>query len=588
MNLLLGQAAWTQLFRELGVYLKPIKLLRETARRFDDALSRVQVVDNNGSASLLSGWVVVGAKYGVNTDENGKLFPRVAKDSIATTIAAGSNTVNVNTFAGAGTLHAASSSGFPTSGTLTVATGSGNQVVSYTGVSGNDFTGCSSSGAGVMSTGGAISVSTVSLYTATGAGGLVAQGIGAYPLASLALTAQNSSGLSATVVVGSLSGSEAVDTHYLTVFIDFIAVSRAVFDGSQPEHGSLASDYRDALVATKAALVAQIDALQTVMTTFLGTRVRRTIGSGHLELINLATSSTPTGAITTDYSGVLEDLRADMADETSPAAQTILRSLLAAAGAVFAVTNDGQATLSGPSLTEFAHPGVITGTCVESTFGKEQFALSQAVTRTNSVLSAADVLTIDQAYASPDLGIAAMTLKRLLTLSSGSANDFGSMGSWILTGLASGNVDSNQRLYPKVIAGVIDPSKWIQQLYSASSRTSASLVAQSDEAASSATGVLLTEQNGSGLAGVVAIGSAPTAAHAGTIACNGFQKQNSSKNVADSWTVTISQTSVGEIQDLVRVLLSYQLNSASSSPTIPDGFAAAGTYVPFVVRDADP
>lgn len=78
--------------------------------------------------------------------------------SPTTTIAAGSDTVNVSTFAGAGTLNVASTTGFPTTGTLRVATASGVKVISYTGVGATTFTGCNSSGqTGVMSTGGAVS-----------------------------------------------------------------------------------------------------------------------------------------------------------------------------------------------------------------------------------------------------------------------------------------------------------------------------------------------------------------------------------------------------------------------------------------------
>ncbi len=62
-----------------------------------------------------------------------------------TTVAAGSNGVDVNTFAGSGTLNVASTTGFASSGTLLVGDVSGNvaAVVTYTGTSGgNSFTGC--------------------------------------------------------------------------------------------------------------------------------------------------------------------------------------------------------------------------------------------------------------------------------------------------------------------------------------------------------------------------------------------------------------------------------------------------------------
>lgn len=74
-----------------------------------------------------------------------------------TTVAAGSDSVNISTFAGAGTLNVASTTGFPTTGTIRVATGSGVKVLSYTGVGATTFTGVDSDGqSGAMATGGAV------------------------------------------------------------------------------------------------------------------------------------------------------------------------------------------------------------------------------------------------------------------------------------------------------------------------------------------------------------------------------------------------------------------------------------------------
>lgn len=84
-----------------------------------------------------------------------------------TTVAAGSNSVNVNTFAGSGTLNVASTTGFPTSGALTVNTGSGYVTITYTGVGGTTFTGCTCSGAGVLATGGYVGQNVTTTITQT-------------------------------------------------------------------------------------------------------------------------------------------------------------------------------------------------------------------------------------------------------------------------------------------------------------------------------------------------------------------------------------------------------------------------------------
>lgn len=88
----------------------------------------------------------------------------------STSIASGSNGVDVASFTGAGVLSVGCTVGYPTAGTLTVATANGNQTVAYTGISGKTFTGCSSSGSGVMSTAGAIGMPNGG-YSGSGLGG---------------------------------------------------------------------------------------------------------------------------------------------------------------------------------------------------------------------------------------------------------------------------------------------------------------------------------------------------------------------------------------------------------------------------------
>jgi hypothetical protein len=89
-----------------------------------------------------------------------------------TTVAAGSNTVNVNTFAGAGVLNVASTAGWPTSGTLNVQTSTGGATITYTGVSGgNSFTGCTLTwGSGTLATSNAVvATNTVGIWMSNNA-----------------------------------------------------------------------------------------------------------------------------------------------------------------------------------------------------------------------------------------------------------------------------------------------------------------------------------------------------------------------------------------------------------------------------------
>lgn len=86
----------------------------------------------------------------------------------ANTVDVGSNGVDVATFAGAGVLNVATATvGYPTAGTLTVATSSGTAQITYTGKTQNTFTGLTRvSGTGTLSTGGA--VNATSPYSGTG------------------------------------------------------------------------------------------------------------------------------------------------------------------------------------------------------------------------------------------------------------------------------------------------------------------------------------------------------------------------------------------------------------------------------------
>jgi hypothetical protein len=79
----------------------------------------------------------------------------------STTVAAGSNGVNTNTFLGAGVLNVVNTAGFPTSGTIVVPTGTSVATLSYTGTTGTTFTGVTTLfGGGALATGGLVSLGT--------------------------------------------------------------------------------------------------------------------------------------------------------------------------------------------------------------------------------------------------------------------------------------------------------------------------------------------------------------------------------------------------------------------------------------------
>lgn len=116
-----------------------------------------------------AGWTEVanaagGSSYTQNANSHlsGSALTSPTWNAKTTTVAAGSNAVNTSTFAGAGTLNVATTApatgpAFPASGTIEVATGTSNAIITYTGITGTTFTGCTTtSGGGVLATGGAV------------------------------------------------------------------------------------------------------------------------------------------------------------------------------------------------------------------------------------------------------------------------------------------------------------------------------------------------------------------------------------------------------------------------------------------------
>jgi hypothetical protein len=86
-----------------------------------------------------------------------------------TTVASGSNTVNVSTFAGAGTLNVASSASFASAGNVVVATSLAMATLSYTGKGTGTLTGVKTlGGAGTLSTGGVVGQAAFGLQVDTG------------------------------------------------------------------------------------------------------------------------------------------------------------------------------------------------------------------------------------------------------------------------------------------------------------------------------------------------------------------------------------------------------------------------------------
>ncbi len=118
--------------------------------------------NNYFAGSYVASGARVTRRYGMSIVEGVGV---VGYDTAVTTVAAGSNGVDVSTFAGSGTLNVADTSAtnrtqqaFASTGTVTVPTSAGIATITYTGKSGTTFTGCTTTaGTGTLSTGGLVS-----------------------------------------------------------------------------------------------------------------------------------------------------------------------------------------------------------------------------------------------------------------------------------------------------------------------------------------------------------------------------------------------------------------------------------------------
>jgi len=169
----------TYVFRQNGVHLGRCENIITTAGKSQIAKS---IANQNsqwaGSIAIGSGASAASAtnkklnfEYARGPVNSISLAPLVVGDVgfASTTVASGSNNVDISTFAGSGTLNVVSTTGFDSCGTISVyATPSVGAPkfysITYTGKSSTTFTGCNSNNASaIMSTGNQVSIEKIRL-----------------------------------------------------------------------------------------------------------------------------------------------------------------------------------------------------------------------------------------------------------------------------------------------------------------------------------------------------------------------------------------------------------------------------------------
>lgn len=425
---------------------------------------------------------------------------------------------------------------------------------------------------------------TVNLYKTTGGGGgdLVATGSAANG-AVATLTASNSSGLTGTVTIGTVGASESNDLHRLLVFPDAFVRSRSIFDGTSQEDGANKASIDSACSATRSQISSAIVSWTAMAQTFLRSEWARIMKSSQDTTQTVVKDTREDeGAITSRFAGLLEDGRANMADETTPAAQTLLKRTVTPGSASFHASNTGTGTMATPTMEEWAGDGLIRLSCFNSDTIPETFTVSQIIDATGKSIVAAKKLTLGRVYADPTIGIRAMTLLRAWTFPTGSTNDVSlTQADWSLSG-ETADFTNDGIIYLKVTGST---GAWVITGYSSSTYDSAYAVFTSAAGAAGAT-VVLSASNGSGITGTGEIGSAPTTGNTASINLKFFKTARSADGKADEVTVDVVVTRGGEFQERLVELFGYALNSAASGETIDDSYVSAGTFPPYEVADA--
>lgn len=417
---------------------------------------------------------------------------------------------------------------------------------------------------------------TVDLYKATGgsSGNKVATGSGADG-STITLSEENSSGITGSVKLGTITASETNDAHRLRCWVDYPVRDVQVFDGTEMQDYAL----RARTLASNAQAVdlfKQIEALMVAdFVALLQEYVAARINAGSSQAL-VKGFVRDQGAVSLRVTGILEELRDAMQDNTT--VQYVLQTVVNAGAASFDAGNSGKGSVSSPTFYEKILPGTITFRCADETIGREEFDVVLTRSDTGEKVAAQSRLRVKREFKDANIGIQSLTLQRVFSKTGdGSHTNLSSVtdGNWSTVGESSSNTNAGT-LYWKIVS---NGSNWDVEFYKASTLQSGDLVAKATNYATNAI-FQAVQQNGSGLTVNGKVGSGPTNGTTGSFLLQPFK----SGPPADVFTIVISHTSSGEIQkllsEMVDVGLDWFLNSAASgSVTLPDALLLRGGAV---------
>lgn len=415
----------------------------------------------------------------------------------------------------------------------------------------------------------------IHIYKALAAASEVATATNVAAGAVATLSAANSSGLTGSCTLAATIAAIAADTYSLQVFLGYPEMIRQIFNGVHQEDGACAT----ALLAAVARAGADLDGMSLRMAA-LARDVNMLKQLGRVWVIPaeriqfLTKQATPDdGTITVTVDGAFERFRQNWKDNTT--VQKVPVTTLAAGAAAYAATNLGTsaATLGtpGPNL----EPGTIQGVCTKSGPGDEtEFEITFTPTDGTGPIVGRNKLTVGKLWDDADIPVT-ISLAFGYTLSGDDADGSDVAAVTQITGITGLTADNSDdgKLYGSVVAS---GAAFIYKFYSASSRTAADLVAQSP-AVAAATAFTATSMNGSGVSVGWKSGSAPADGDLFTIDQDPH-KAGTSTTAPDQFTIAITRSALGWVQDLARRYYGWKFHAAAA-PTFADTFGQRGALV---------
>lgn len=430
---------------------------------------------------------------------------------------------------------------------------------------------------------------TVSLYSATGASGLVAQGT-ANDGATATMTAQNSSGLSGTLRLSSTVTAITDDTVRIRVLQDFPLETLDLWDDSGEDDGKSRAAAERMCTSIANGIRSQINgAVNTFFREIAISaadnpkpQIKAFLESDETTLFSEVVENDGSDNISRTEVGVWALQKQAMADETTGSTQDITQRVVSRSAGVADTNNTGSATIASGTAEDRAKLGKFTLECTSGLGngggGSEEFS-GKFVATNSDFTSTFSGLVIGKTFALPHGGGTITMVRSLTKTGDGSNADVGAASTFSATGENETNTDSGL-LYGTVTA---NGSNWDIEFYSDSARSS--LVAQATNVATAASSQTASAQNGSGLTITFDVGSGPTDTNTFTIDLN-YHSVSNSVNQKDRYTFSTTETSSGYTARVLAEVFDAEWNGIASSPQLADGpLAIQGVFADRMADD---